>query len=104
VAPQLNGSNAVIESQLGHRAGFWNPMIYKLANGNNSPFTPIDSTKVFMGKQFLFQTSKAGASRVLPGEFTSTNLFYTGLAHSTWNPAVGLGTPNLTQLAGDFGH
>jgi subtilase family serine protease len=104
VAPQLNGSNAVIESAVGHRVGFWNPVIYPLANGNNSPFTPIQSTKVYTGKQFLFQTSKAGASRVLPGEFTSTNLFYTGLAHSTWNPAVGLGTPNLTALAGDFGH
>jgi subtilase family serine protease len=103
VAPQLNGSNAVMESAAGHRIGFWNPAIYSLANGGHSPFTPVNSTQVYMGKQFLFQTSKTGASRVLPGEFTSTNLFYTGRAHSTWNPVVGLGTPNLAALTGDFG-
>ena len=28
VAPQLNGSTAVIDSALGHRVGFWNPSIY----------------------------------------------------------------------------
>ena len=28
VAPQLNGSTAVIDSVLGHRVGFWNPTIY----------------------------------------------------------------------------
>ncbi len=28
VAPQLNGSTAVIDSYLGHRVGFWNPTIY----------------------------------------------------------------------------
>ena len=39
----------------------------------------------------------------LPGWFTSTNLYYTGRAGTTWNPAVGLGTPDLTALAGDFG-
>ncbi len=27
VAPQLNGSTAVIDSYLGHRVGFWNPSI-----------------------------------------------------------------------------
>ena len=29
VAPQLNGSTAVIDSSLGHRVGFWNPSIYR---------------------------------------------------------------------------
>ncbi len=28
VAPQMNGSTAVIDSYLGHRVGFWNPVIY----------------------------------------------------------------------------
>ncbi|MGO9207155.1 MAG: protease pro-enzyme activation domain-containing protein, partial [Candidatus Limnocylindrales bacterium] len=40
VAPQLNGSTAVIDSFLGHRVGFWNPVIYSVATGPNSPFTP----------------------------------------------------------------
>ena len=31
VAPQLNGSTAVIDSVLGHRVGFWNPSIYAAA-------------------------------------------------------------------------
>jgi subtilase family serine protease len=104
VAPQLNGATAVIDSSVGHRVGFWNPVIYPLASSNHSPFTPIDTTQVFSGKTYLSQTSVAGKTRVLPGEFTSTNLFYTGLAGSLWNPAVGLGTPDLSALAGDFGH
>ena len=29
VAPQLNGSTAVIDSYLGHRVGFWNPIIVR---------------------------------------------------------------------------
>ena len=33
VAPQLNGSAAVIDSYLGHRVGFWNPSIYAAAAG-----------------------------------------------------------------------
>ena len=31
VAPQLNGSAAVIDSFVGHRVGFWNPSIYQFA-------------------------------------------------------------------------
>ena len=31
VAPQMNGSTAVIDSALGHRVGFWNPSIYAVA-------------------------------------------------------------------------
>ncbi len=33
VAPQLNGSTAVIDSYLGHRVGLWNPSIYAFATG-----------------------------------------------------------------------
>ena len=43
VAPQLNGSTAVIDSLLGHRVGFWNTSIYKSALRHNSPFTPLDT-------------------------------------------------------------
>ncbi len=79
VAPQLNGSAAVIDSYLGHRVGLWNPSIYAAAASAHSPFTPL-------------QQSGAG----------NDNLFYTGTAGSLFNPATGLGTPNLSQLAADF--
>jgi subtilase family serine protease len=79
VAPQLNGSAAVIDSYLGHRVGFWNPAIYKFAASRHSPFTPIDST---------------GGS--------NTNIYYTGTRGHIYNPGTGLGTPNLSKLAADF--
>ena len=80
VAPQLNGSTAVIDSLLGHRVGFWNPEIYRLAVQPGSPFTPLDS---------------ASAS--------NDNLYYTGTAGHKYNVGSGLGTPNLAALASDFG-
>jgi kumamolisin len=79
VAPQLNGSAAVIDSYLGHRTGFWNPAIYKFATHKYTPFDPIDTS---------------GAS--------DTNLYYTGTAGHKYNAGTGLGTPNLSKLALDF--
>jgi subtilase family serine protease len=79
VAPQLNGSTAVIDSYLGHRVGFWNPAIYQFANQHNSPFTPLDAS---------------GTS--------NDNLYYTGSRGQIYNVGSGLGTPNLAQLAADF--
>lgn len=79
VAPQLNGSTAVIESALGHRVGFWNPQIYAFATGRSSPFTPLD---------------QSGPS--------NDNLFYTGTPGTVYNPASGLGYPDLAQLESDF--
>jgi kumamolisin len=80
VAPQLNGSTAVIDSYLGHRVGFWNPTIYGTSLGfGASPFT---------------QLSTASTS--------NDNLYYTGNPGQTYNPAVGLGYPNLTALAARF--
>jgi len=79
VAPQMNGSTAVIDSALGHRVGFWNPSIYAVANGSSSPFNPLDT---------------AGTS--------NDNLFYTGNPGEPYNQGVGLGIPNLTALAADF--
>jgi kumamolisin len=103
VSPQLNGSAAVIDSYVGHRVGFWNPKIYKWADGGNSPFTPLNDTTVFSGKKYLFQTNiTTNVSTALPGVFSNNNLYYTGKPGATWNPASGLGTPNLTQLAKDF--
>ncbi len=79
VAPELNGSDAVIESAVGHRVGFWNPAIYPFATGHDSPFTPLD---------------RSGT--------TNDNLYYTGTPGTVYNAATGLGTPDLTELARDF--
>ncbi len=80
VAPQLNGSAAVIDSFLHHRSGFWNPAIYRFAARSFTPFTPLNGS---------------GAS--------NDNLYYTGGgAGHIYNPGTGLGTPNLGKLALDF--
>jgi kumamolisin len=82
VAPQLNGSTAVIDSLLGHRVGLWNPAIYQFAQQHNSPFTPLDTPSA-----------------------SNDNLYYTGTPGHLYNVGSGLGTPDLTQLAFDFsGH
>ena len=99
VSPQLNGTTAVIDSYAGHRVGFWNPKIYNWAKGGNSPFTPLNNTTVFSGKKYLFQTNLKGVSTALQGVFSNNNEYYTGKKGATWNPASGLGIPNLTQLA-----
>jgi len=80
VAPQLNGSTAVIDSFLGHRVGFWNSSIYSFASGQNSPFTPL---------------AQSGTG--------SDNLYYTGTPGQVYNLGSGLGYPNLTDLATEFG-
>jgi kumamolisin len=77
VAPQLNGSAAVIDSAVGHRVGFWDPAMYAAATGANSPLTPLNS---------------AGTS--------NDNLYFTGQPGDVYNQATGLGVPNLTALAG----
>jgi kumamolisin len=80
VAPQLAGAAAVINSYLGHRVGFWNPAIYRFAAAaKGSPFTPLASV---------------GTS--------NDNLFFTGRKGDRYNPATGLGIPNLAALAARF--
>ena len=79
VAPQLNGSAAVIDSFLHHRTGFWNPAMYRFATKSYTPFSPMNAS---------------GAN--------NTNLFYTGTPGTKYNPGTGLGTPNLGKLALDF--
>jgi kumamolisin len=79
VAPQFNGSAALIDSYLGHRTGLWNPSLYALACGSSSPVTPLNTV---------------GTS--------NDNLFYTGHPGTLYNPATGLGIPNLTKLADDL--
>ena len=81
VAPQLNGSTAVIDAALGYRVGFWNPSIYRAATSWNSPFTTLN---------------QAGTS--------NDNIYFTGNPGTVYNEATGLGVPNLAALARDFGH
>jgi kumamolisin len=79
VAPQLNGSAAVIDSYVGGRTGFWNPAVYRFANLPGSPFTPLGAT---------------GTS--------DDNLCYSGTAGQTYNVGSGLGIPDISRLAEDF--
>jgi kumamolisin len=79
VGPQLNDSTAVIDSYLGHRVGFWNPVICAAATSSNSPFTPFQ---------------QVGTS--------NDNIFYTGNPGTPLNEGGGLGYPNLSRLALDF--
>jgi kumamolisin len=79
VAPQLNGSAAVINSYLGHRVGLWNPAIYAFATSGNSPFTVL---------------GVVGTG--------SDNIYFTGNPNSLYNEGSGLGIPNLSRLALDF--
>jgi kumamolisin len=79
VAPQFNGSTAVIDSLLGHRIGFWNPAVYADAVSHHSPFTPI---------------SQAGTG--------SDNLYYTGNPGEPYNAGSGLGYPSFGKLAADY--
>ncbi len=75
-APQLAGAAADINSMAGRRIGFWNPFIYHFAVEKGSPFTPLAAT---------------GTS--------NDNLFFTGTKGDVYNPATGLGVPNLAALA-----
>jgi kumamolisin len=80
VDQQLDGSNAVIDSYLGHRVGFWNPVIYAAATGSDSPFTQLDQAST-----------------------SNDNIYYTGNPGDVFNEGIGLGLPNFAKLAGDFG-
>ncbi|MGH3302118.1 MAG: S53 family peptidase, partial [Streptosporangiaceae bacterium] len=79
VSPQFNGSTAVIDSYLGHRIGLWNPNLYSLAAGPASPVTPLN---------------QLGTG--------NDNVFYSGNPGELYNPATGLGVPNLTRFARDL--
>jgi kumamolisin len=80
VDPQMNGSTAVIDSYLGHRIGFWNPVIYAAAASGHDPFTQLNA---------------AGTS--------NDNIYYTGNPGQAYNLGDGLGMPNLAELAHIFG-
>ena len=99
-APQLNGASAVIASFLGHRVGFWNPAIYQMAAMHpGTALTPLSSDTVYGSSQY----SSTGSTTVAPGaNFTNGNLFYAGTPGTIYNPATGLGIPNLALVAKGF--
>jgi kumamolisin len=97
VAPQLNGATAVIDSSVGHRVGFWNPTIYAAAQTSTSPFNSLQNDQVY-GSKYFFQTSAAGVTSDLSGNFTNDNLYYTGNPGAVYNPATGLGIGDLGRL------
>jgi kumamolisin len=80
VGPQLNGSTAVIDSYLGHRIGFWNPVMYNAVGSGYNAFTQLNT---------------AGTG--------NDNIYYTGNPGQAYNEGVGLGEPNLAKLAAFFG-
>ncbi len=80
VDPQLNASAVVIDGYLGHRVGFWNPVMYRAVATGHDAFT---------------QLSTAGTS--------NDNLFYTGNPGAQYNAGTGLGLPDLAKLASIFG-
>jgi subtilase family serine protease len=101
VAPQLNGTTAVMASSLGHRLGFWNPVIYGAATSKDSPFTALDGHQIY-GQQYYIQTTDSGKTAVLKGSFSNNDLYYTGTTGAVYNPATGLGYANLSKLLSDF--
>jgi kumamolisin len=80
VAPQFNGSTAVIDAYLGHRVGLWNPSLYSFAASSSSPVTPLSSASI-----------------------NNDNVFYTGNPGEKYNAATGLGVPDLAKFAADLG-
>jgi kumamolisin len=80
VDPQMNASSAVIDSSLGHRVGFWNPVMYGAVARGDDPFTQLNTTST-----------------------SNDNIYYTGNPGQPYNPGIGLGMPNLADLARIFG-
>ena len=73
VAPQFNGSTAVIDSYLGHRVGLWNPSVYSFAAGSASPVTPLSQasrrfTRAMLHWRPLPASSSRRPPRAAPGE------------------------------------
>jgi kumamolisin len=79
VAPQFNGSTAVLDEYLGHRIGLWNPSLYSFAAGSSSPVTPLS-------------TASTG----------NDNIYYTGNPGQKYNEATGLGVLNFAKFAADL--
>jgi kumamolisin len=104
VAPQLNGTTAVLASALHHRLGFWNPVVYAAAQSPFSPFTPITDNTIYTGEFTQTVTNSNGSTTTtpLPGTLSNNNLYYTGTPGTVYNPASGLGYADLAALGKDF--
>ena len=61
------------------RIGLWNPSLYSFAAGHRSRVTPLN--QVGTGND---------------------NIFYTGNPGQLYNPATGLGVPDLAKFAADL--
>lgn len=103
VAPQLNAATAVLESSLGHRLGFWNPVIYTAAQSSHTPFTSLSENQVY-GSSYFSQTNANGTTSPLPGSFSSSDTYYTGTPGTVYNPSTGLGYANFGALRAFFAH
>ncbi len=103
VAPQLNAVTAVLESSLGHRLGFWNPVIYAAAQSSHSPFTSLSENQIY-GSSYFSQTNANGTVSSLPGSFSSNDNYYTGTPGTVYNPSTGLGYANFSALRAFFAH
>ncbi|WP_283679823.1 protease pro-enzyme activation domain-containing protein [Lentilactobacillus sp. Marseille-Q4993] len=77
-APQVAAANAVMNSGLSSSTGFWGPQIYKYAQQDDSPFTPLDDAD------------------------NNNNLYYTGQPGKLYNQATGLGTIDFGKLFTKF--
>jgi kumamolisin len=80
VDPQMNGATAVIDSYLGHRVGFWNPVIYRAAAAGDKVFSQLNTAST-----------------------SNDNIYYTGNPGDDYNQGIGLGQPDLARLATIFG-
>jgi kumamolisin len=99
VAPQLNGTSALIQAEAGGRVGLWNPAIYRFARSAHSPFTSLNAQGSI--GQTTVQHTPGGPVYTVPG---NNNMYWTGRPGTRFNMAVGLGIPNLTELGRDFSH
>jgi kumamolisin len=103
VAPQLNAVTAVLASSLGHRLGFWNPVMYGAAQSRHSPFNSLSENQVY-GSRYFSQTNADGTTSPLSGFFSSNNAYYTGTPGTIFNPSTGLGVADLAALRSFFAH
>lgn len=77
-APQTAAANAVMNSGLTTRIGFWNPQIYKFAVQPDTPFNVLDDAN------------------------NNNNLYYSGQPGKLYNQATGLGTIDFDKLYAKF--
>ncbi len=64
----------------------------------------LNDTTAYSGTNYLWRTSEAGKKSAVTGEFTNGNLYFTGRPGSYWNPATGLGTPDLAAFEARLAH